>query len=98
MEKAAVGDITATRDGEIELSVIPNRVTVGPNPFNPHTTVSVTLELSATIRVELYDILGRHVAQLAEGNFEAGMHQIQLNANHLTGGTYVIHIQLQPND
>jgi len=97
MEKAAVGDITATRDGEIELSVIPNRVTVGPNPFNPHTTVSVTLELSATIRVEVYDILGRRVAQLAEGNFEAGMHQFQFNANHLTGGTYLIHMQAQPN-
>lgn len=97
MEKAAVGDITATRDGEIELSVIPNRVTVGPNPFNPHTTVSVTLELSATIRVEVYDILGRRVAQLAEGNFEAGMHQFQFNANHLAGGTYLIHMQAQPD-
>lgn len=97
MEKAAVGDITATGDGENELSVIPNRVTVGPNPFNPHTTVSVTLELSANIRVEVYDILGRRVAQLAEGNFEAGMHQFQFNANHLAGGTYLIHMQAQPD-
>lgn len=95
MEKAAVRNITATEDGENQLNVSANRVTVGPNPFNSHTTVSVTLELSANIRVEVYDILGRRVEQLAEGNFEAGIQRFPFDANHLAGGTYLIHVQAQ---
>ena len=32
-----------------------------PNPFNPHTTILVDLPMSATVTVEVFDVLGRTV-------------------------------------
>ena len=43
-----------------------------PNPFNPKTTVSFTLERAGRLRLTVHDVTGRQVALLAEGDFPAG--------------------------
>jgi hypothetical protein len=52
-----------------------------PNPFNPTAIISFTLPTPGHARVSVYDILGREVAVLADGNFAAGENQVQFNAN-----------------
>ncbi len=59
-----------------------------PNPFNPTTAITFTLPQKSTIRIVLLNILGEEVMNLAEGNFNAGRHQVQLNASRLTSGVY----------
>jgi hypothetical protein len=51
-----------------------------PNPFNPSATISFMLPNSGQVKVSVYDILGREVAVLANGNFPAGENQVQFNA------------------
>ena len=46
-----------------------------PNPFNPSTIVTFELPKVAPVRVEVFSILGQRVKVLAEGEFEAGIHQ-----------------------
>ncbi len=59
-----------------------------PNPFNPTTTIRFALPLSETVRLKVFDVLGREIAQLAEGLFEAGIHEVRFDARQLSSGIY----------
>jgi subtilisin-like proprotein convertase family protein len=47
-----------------------------PNPFNPSTNISFDLPHSGAAKLEIFDILGRKVATLIDGNLIAGSHTI----------------------
>ncbi len=47
-----------------------------PNPFNPTTTIRYDLPEAATVRLTVYDIIGRTVAQLMDEPTQAGYHSI----------------------
>ena len=47
-----------------------------PNPFNPSTTISITLPKSSAVTLSIYDIQGRKVRTLAVGQFPAGNHTV----------------------
>jgi len=59
-----------------------------PNPFNPVTTISFSLPQRSDVRLVLVNILGEEVMNIADGNFEAGVHHVQLNASNLASGAY----------
>ena len=59
-----------------------------PNPFNPRTAISFGLPEDSRINLMLYDISGREVLKLAEGQFSAGRHDLHLDASELSSGTY----------
>lgn len=46
-----------------------------PNPFNPRTTLSFTLPVAGTTRLEIYDLRGRRVRSLVSSSLDAGPHQ-----------------------
>lgn len=56
-----------------------------PNPFNPATTVAVELAQEGPMTVEIYDMLGRRVRTLADGNYSAGMHTFEWNGTDEQG-------------
>ena len=64
-----------------------------PNPFNPTTTISVSLKTSATISVQVYDVVGRMVSQLTKGEKQAGVHDLQFDASNLSSGSYFVRVQ-----
>ncbi|MEN9839790.1 MAG: hypothetical protein RL177_1269, partial [Bacteroidota bacterium] len=64
-----------------------------PNPFNPSTVVSFGLPESGSVKLAVYDILGREVAVLADGTFAAGWHQVRFDATGLATGMYLYRIQ-----
>ncbi len=47
-----------------------------PNPFNPSTMLAFTLPAEQRLRIDLYDVLGRHIVTLAEKKFAAGSHRV----------------------
>lgn len=60
-----------------------------PNPFNPTTQIPFRLAESGQIKLEVFDLNGRRVAQLAEGAFSQGDHVVSFDAQHLASGVYV---------
>jgi len=60
-----------------------------PNPFNPTTIISYQLPAASDVRLEIFDIIGRRVAVLLDGQVQAGVHQIDFNASHLASGLYL---------
>jgi hypothetical protein len=60
-----------------------------PNPFNPTTKIQFGLPKATTVHLEVFDMLGRSVATLAEGSRPAGNYSVQFNASRLASGIYV---------
>lgn len=64
-----------------------------PNPFNPSTIISYSLPLSGLVTLKVFDILGNEVAELVNGQKEAGTYTIKFDASNLTSGIYFYQIQ-----
>ena len=45
-----------------------------PNPFNPNTTIHFELAQPSEVEVSVYDVMGRKVRVLVEGERAAGLH------------------------
>lgn len=50
-----------------------------PNPFNATTAIEVGLPKGGDVRVEVFDMLGKKVTTLVDGEMNAGMHRIVWN-------------------
>ena len=59
-----------------------------PNPFNPSTTVVFTLEKASHTRLEVFDISGRRVATLVDGERAAGRHEVLWRPRDVASGMY----------
>ncbi len=59
-----------------------------PNPFNPVTKIDFDLPADSKVRVVIYDMLGKEVMTVVNGNFKVGYYTISLNAEKLSSGTY----------
>ena len=64
-----------------------------PNPFNPTTTISFTLQESSYVKLTVYDRLGREVKTLVDENKNAGTHTTEFNASGLPSGIYFYRIK-----
>ncbi len=59
-----------------------------PNPFNPSTTIKFALPVGGVTTLKVYDIAGKEIASLVETDLEAGYHEVNFNASHLSSGVY----------
>lgn len=69
--------------GESDAAVLPEQFQLTrayPNPFNATTRFTVALPAESPLRVDVYDVLGRHVATLADGVYSAGTHPFTWDA------------------
>jgi hypothetical protein len=64
-----------------------------PNPFNPTTTMSFSLLSKSYVSLKVFDLLGREVATLVNGELSAGDYSRQWNAAGLASGIYFYRFQ-----
>ncbi|NQT24321.1 VCBS repeat-containing protein, partial [candidate division KSB1 bacterium] len=64
-----------------------------PNPFNPTTIIPFKLDKDSRVNLTLYNTLGETVKELAAGQFNAGYHEIALDANTLPAGMYMYKLE-----
>ncbi len=60
-----------------------------PNPFNPTTEIQFSLPKNNYVTLKVYDILGREVATLIDGELQHGLYKVSFDASKLTTGVYV---------
>jgi thermitase len=72
----------------VKATVSEDAITNYPNPFNPTTKISFALKESAKVSLKVYDILGKEVANLADGYYEAGKYVATFDGSKLTSGIY----------
>ncbi|CAN5632302.1 hypothetical protein BH10BAC5_BH10BAC5_00730 [soil metagenome] len=64
-----------------------------PNPFNPTTTISFTLQEASSVTITVYDRLGREVTDLLNSSLSAGYHTVDFNAATMPSGIYFYRIK-----
>ena len=67
-----------------------------PNPFNPNTSISYDIRETGHVSLTVFDVLGREVVSLVNGNQTAGSYSVAFNASTLSSGIYFY--QLKVND
>ena len=60
-----------------------------PNPFNPVTSIAINLPEESEIRLDVFDITGRHIETLANARYSSGHHTIQWNGSRSASGIYL---------
>jgi hypothetical protein len=65
-----------------------------PNPFNPSTTIKFSVETTDRATLNVYNILGQHVATLFDDVAEAGQYcKVTFDARNLASGMYLYRLQ-----
>jgi len=64
-----------------------------PNPFSSETNIQYSLQTGGQVSLDVYDVNGRIVANLVNGNQVAGFHQTAFNASGLQDGIYFYKLQ-----
>ena len=88
--------ISTSVEDEIIGSEIPTNFALEqnyPNPFNPQTTIPFDLRETTHVTVAVYDVLGREMSMLVDGQLQAGQHQVTWDAGDVPSGTYLIRMQ-----
>jgi len=101
---AGIGDKTRFEASWIPLSMatdteeeseFPTQVELGtnfPNPFNPQTTVPISLPATQPVQLEVFDLLGKRMTTLFDGILPAGNHSFTLAAGTWPTGSYVVRL------
>ncbi|GIV60981.1 MAG: hypothetical protein KatS3mg043_2070 [Rhodothermaceae bacterium] len=73
----------------------PDALLIGnfPNPFNPATTISYSLQKRQHVRLAVWDLSGQLVAVLVDEEQGEGYHEVHFEAGDLPSGTYFIHLR-----
>ena len=61
---------------------------VYPNPFNPSTTINFTVSNNVELSLVIYDMKGRVVETLLNGNVSPGVYNVDWNAKEIASGIY----------
>ena len=64
-----------------------------PNPFNPTTNIKFSVLQTSLVKIVIFDVTGREVETLVNGNFSSGNYNVSWNANGFTSGIYFYTLQ-----
>jgi outer membrane protein assembly factor BamB len=67
---------------------------VYPNPFNAEASIQLQLPTDGRLRVALYDVLGRRVMSVADGEAIRGTRILRLNGREMGSGTYILRAEM----
>jgi hypothetical protein len=94
-----VGAATGVRDSRTlvpPLTVFPN----SPNPFSDYTTLRIELRFPSTVKVRVYDVLGRRIREQVIPDLQQGAHEIRVESTGrgnrpLASGVYYCRVMVE---
>jgi len=74
-----------------------------PNPFNPSTTISYELAKNASVKLDVYDVMGRKIRSLLDDSKSAGYYTVVWNGRDEAGsdvssGVYIYQFVATPSN
>lgn len=69
-----------------------NLISVAPSPFREQTTLSYTLDKDAKVQLDVFDLSGRKVVELANGSKASGKYSAVFEANGNPVGSYIVRL------
>ncbi len=77
-------------------TIFPNEFSLSqnyPNPFNPSTVINYQLPTSSSVKISIYDAMGREVDILVNKSQNAGNHNVEWNAVNFPSGVYFYRLE-----
>ncbi len=66
---------------------------LSPNPATSRTSVVFDLEVAGRVRLRVFDVLGREMATVLEGDRPSGAHRVEVDVSGWAPGTYVVRLE-----
>ncbi|MBS1550996.1 MAG: T9SS type A sorting domain-containing protein [Bacteroidetes bacterium] len=76
---------------EMISTVIPDNFILSqnyPNPFNPRTDINYELPSAKLVKLTVYNVLGKEMAELVNERQSPGKYKVSFDASNLTSGVY----------
>lgn len=93
-----VNDINKVPSPELSLPARFVLETPFPNPFNSVVNFKFGLPVAGIVNMQIYDLSGRVLDQLASGNFVAGWHDVSWNASGMPAGMYIVMLKVHGSE
>jgi flagellar hook assembly protein FlgD len=61
-----------------------------PNPFNPSTSINLSIPEAGHVSVMVYNVMGQLVSTLADGQMDASDYSFTWDASAISSGVYLI--------
>lgn len=61
-----------------------------PNPFNPSSTIDLTIPYTSNLKIVLFNSLGQQVETIANGVYSEGRYSFQIDGSNLSSGNYFL--------
>ena len=68
-------------------------VTISPNPANPVTTISYSINEASHVKLEVFNVSGQKVTTLVDGYMNAGAHSATFDGTNLSSGVYLYNFE-----
>ncbi len=78
-------------------TAVPDEFQLGeayPNPFNPSTSMQLSLPRASDVDVRVFNVMGQEVQILVNGYLTAGFHTLTLEAESLSSGIYFVRAEV----
>ncbi|MCX6137816.1 MAG: T9SS type A sorting domain-containing protein, partial [Ignavibacteriales bacterium] len=75
----------------VEIGAVPSVFELAqnyPNPFNPTTTIRFGIPATSNVVLKIFDIVGKEVVALVNGELSAGYYSYEWNASTKPSGMY----------
>lgn len=87
--------VVAPEENVLSVMDAKQSVRIAPNPISAQTSITYRLDAPVSVKLDIYDISGRHIISLAHGAEPAGMRTISWDArdasgNRVSPGTYLL--------
>ena len=77
-------------------SVVPDKFNLYnnyPNPFNPSTVIKFDVAKTQMVKLTVYDMLGKEVANLVNDNLSPGSYSVNFDGSNVSSGMYFYRIE-----
>ncbi|MCU7497682.1 MAG: T9SS type A sorting domain-containing protein [Ignavibacteria bacterium] len=98
--RGAVFTNNATVDVKSSMDISPSKYSLMqnyPNPFNPSTVIEYRIPELSSVRLDVYDMLGRLIGRLVNETQNAGTYKMTFNAAGLSSGIYFYSLNVNGN-
>jgi len=68
-----------------------------PNPFNPSTTIKFSLQNTSQVKLTVFDVAGKEIANLVNSSLSSGSHSYKFDAADLPSGVYFYKLNVNGN-
>ena len=91
-----------TETNNIQYSIYNIQLRNYPNPFNPSTTISFSMQNNRNVKISIYNIKGQKVKQLVRNQLSSGQHSVVWNGRDennqpVSSGIYFYQLKIDGN-